>query len=199
MSCESIQKRYKKKRTIANLLRTDQILINGTNEKKTYIKEYFEPPQQQQQQATSKPLEATGVGQMANLPLNAVDNTPKIDSNSSTFPSGGTQEKKIKSLVVQLPNSSLKNSKVKVKDYVMAPESTGVPVLRGNISKMNTSLQSIFKSFKPINEMGKNIQRERLSRANQKIRKSKIKDYITNESANTDDENYDKLNKTVQR
>jgi len=172
-----IQKYYKKKRTVANLLKTDHLLPDRAHEKRTYIKQYFED----QSQTSLKTLEYETCDDQL---LSTVNDSSILSENKLLSP---TNKKNI-------PTST------KVKDYVVAAEVLKPikPVKENNpppltISKMTNSAkfspnQLIGPSSEHIFALQKanNLYLNRLSFVRR--RKSKIKDFINDEnvSGNSD-------------
>lgn len=163
MSCDGVQKKYKK-RTIANLLQTDTSTVIS-NEKKTYIKEYFEhsPPKTPDS-------------------LNESNMSLSVDTNSGEFLSP-TSEKDEPTLTTTATITIVKKSKVK--DYVFEPHAlTAEAKALATISNEGgTRSPSQLQQQQATNEssiLKSIIQRKRISRA--RARKSKIKDYIVDEN-----------------
>lgn len=169
---ENVQKRIKKKRTIANLLQTEQSM-SIPNEKKTYIKEYFE-------QCSTPPKTPESTAQTDFL--SPMSNSSK---NETEFAITQLETDNVSTENISPINSeaseSLKNAKKsKVKDYVF---DNTPKILKGTILKMTNS--QINKNVHPTIESSiKSFQRKRITRVSK--RKSKIKDYIVplNESQN---------------
>ncbi len=123
MSCDGVQKKYKKKRTIANLLQTDNIATSA-NEKKTYIKEYFEQ---------SPPKSPDSVNE-STTSLNA-------DANNNIC-SGGELIKNEKECPDANPAPSISFKKSKIKDYVFEPAEADTVVSEAaydDFAALNTS------------------------------------------------------------
>jgi len=195
MSCEMLNKRCKKKRTIANLLRTDQTLEDFVQEKKTYIKQYFEnqnstPPKTPE----TKPCPDSPLPSVTDLPTPTEDPlSPNIE-----LPTTLSDPSPIPPFVNKNPLLTLsKASRGKVKDYVVAAEVLKPMKLAKDsqpppltISKMTNSEQNPVKtSFKLSTDSGaiqktNNLEWVRLSCVRQ--RSSKIKDYINNENVSSD-------------
>lgn len=158
MSCDGVQKKYKK-RTIANLLQTDTTTATA-NEKKTYIKEYFEhsPPK---------------------TPDSINESTMSADNNSGEFIEKDPHEATITSASI----TTIKKSKVK--DYVLKPAleaetTTTATTTATTLISVNETLPSQ-QANNETSILKSMIERKRISRA--RARKSKIKDYIADDSA----------------
>ena len=149
MSCETLKSR--KKRTIANLLQADQQL-SALNEKKTFVKEYFDnkSPEQSGDQSM-RIMELI-------LPIEAEQTVPAIKEEPCSRPQ---VEEPVSIVTPSVPlvevNKNVKKSKVK--DYVC-----------------DENMNCAKPKEVPVDCT---VVRKRISRVRQ--RKSKIKDYILNE------------------
>lgn len=157
--------KYKKKRTIANLLQTDQRMPGtNTNEKKTYIKEYFED----------------------HLPK-----TPEsISHESEPTESISMDTKTVNPATVEKPEFK----KSKIKDYVFEAECEATVAQSLNKAYALKKANALTKNFNPLEiksvklEPVVNCQVEKLPKQKRvstrvRQRRSKIKDYISDENS----------------
>lgn len=172
MSCDGVQKRYKK-RTIANLLQTDTSAATA-NEKRTYIKEYFEhsPPK---------------------TPDSFNESTMSAENSSGEFLDRDTEATSAIAQQQQQQASSITVvKKSKVKDYVFesAIEAETTSTTTATTTATTAATTSVNEGSLPVSQPVNNvespilksiIQRKRISRA--RARKSKIKDYIADDSS----------------
>lgn len=166
MSCDGVQKRYKK-RTIANLLQTDTSTATA-NEKRTYIKEYFghSPPK---------------------TPDSFNESTMSADNNSGEFLDKETEDTSTIAQQQQQQASWITViKKSKVKDYVFEPALEAETTSTTKTMTTTSVNEGCLPVSQPVNNVESSvlksiIQRKRISRA--RARKSKIKDYIADDSS----------------